>query len=488
MEVHVTLDGGRDLSGQIFRQLRSAVLDGRLKPGDALPPTRELARRLEVSRNTVAIAYERLAAEGFVDGKVGSGTFVRRDVGLARRSRPRPTGGWVRPRPVWATIPGPPANLEDDPPFDLRAGIPDASLFPYEAWRRLMTRELQPAAVGHGMYGDPAGHEGLRSAIAHHIGMTRGVRATPDDVIVTNGTQQAIDVIGRALLEPGTAVAVEEPGYPPPSRALVSQGARVLRVPVDRHGLVVDAIPPGVRLVVVTPSHQFPLGMPMPLERRMALLAWAERHGTAIVEDDYDSQFRFTGRPIEPLQTLDRDGRVIYVGTFSKVMLPTFRLAFVVAPPSIRHAIRAAKYVSDWHTALPPQAALAGFIEEGTLARHIRRTREEYAARQARILAILARDFAESLEVIPSTVGMHLAAWLGPEATADDRDIVRRARSLGVGLYAISQFAQEPATRQGLVIGYGGIQRDGIEESLARLATVTGRRRRAAGGVGALRA
>jgi GntR family transcriptional regulator / MocR family aminotransferase len=477
MEIHVTLNGGSDLSGQIFRQLRSAVLDGRLKPGDALPPTREMARRLEVSRNTVAIAYERLAAEGFVDGKVGAGTFVRRDVGLARRSRPRPAGGWVRPRPIWATITGPPASVDDDPPFDLRAGIPDATLFPFEAWRRLVTRELRPAAVRHGMYGDPAGHEGLRAAIAHHVGMTRGVRATADDVIVTNGTQQAIDIIGRTLLEPGTPVAVEEPGYPPPSRALISQGARIVLVPVDRHGLVVDAIPPGVRLVIVTPSHQFPLGMPMPLDRRLALLAWAERHGAAIVEDDYDSQFRFSGRPIEPLQTLDRDGRVIYVGTFSKVMLPTLRLAFVIAPPSIRHAIRAAKYVSDWHTALPTQAALAGFIEEGTLARHIRRTREEYAARQARILEILARDFAEALEVIPSTVGMHLAAWLRPAAGSDDREVVRRARALGVGLYPISRFALDPATRPGLVIGYGAIPRERIDEGLGLLAAATNRRR-----------
>jgi GntR family transcriptional regulator/MocR family aminotransferase len=482
----VTIDGGRDLTGQIFRQLRSAVLAGRLRPGDALPPTRELARRLEVSRNTVAVAYERLAAEGFVDGRIGSGTFVRRDVGLAQRARPRAAAGWVRPRPVWATIAGPPADLGEDPAYDLRAGIPDASLFPWEAWRRLVTRELRPAAVHHGMYGDPAGHEGLRSAIAHHVGMTRGVRVTSDDVIVTNGTQQAVDIIGRVLLEPGGAVAVEEPGYPPPSRALIAQGARVIRVPVDRHGLVVDAIPSGVRLVVVTPSHQFPLGMPMPLERRLALLAWAERHGAAIVEDDYDSQFRFSGRPIEPLQTLDRDGRVIYVGTFSKVMLPTLRLAFVVAPPSIRHAVRAAKYVSDWHTPLPTQAALARFIDEGTLARHVRRTREEYAARHARILEILARDFADRLDVIPSSIGMHLAAHLRPSAGLaaaglDDREVVRRARALDVGLYAISQFAQDPATRPGLVIGYGAIPRASIEEALGRLDAAMSRRARVSG-------
>jgi GntR family transcriptional regulator/MocR family aminotransferase len=482
-EFHVRLDGGRDLSGQIFRQLRSAVLDGRLKPGDALPPSRELAVRLEVSRNTVANAYERLAAEGFVDGRVGAGTYVRRDVGLARRSRTRPSAGWVRPRAIWATISGPPAGLDDDPPFDLRAGIPDASLFPYEAWRRLVTRELRPAAIRHGMYGDPAGHAGLRAAIAHHVGLTRGVRATADDVVVTSGTQQAVDVIGRALLEPGTQVAVEEPGYPPPVRALAAQGARIVRVPVDREGLVVDAIPPGVRLVLVTPSHQFPLGMPMPLDRRMALLAWAERHGAAIIEDDYDSQFRFSGRPIESLQTLDRDGRVIYVGTFSKVMLPTLRLGFVVAPPSIRHAVRAAKYVSDWHTPLPTQAALAAFIEEGTLARHIRRMREEYAARHVAILEILRRDFADRLEPIPATVGMHLAAHLAPGVALDDREITRRARSLEVGLYAISHFARDPATRQGLIIGYGAIPHDAVEEALRRLALAMGRRRGAGGGV-----
>ncbi|HEX5013335.1 MAG TPA: PLP-dependent aminotransferase family protein [Candidatus Limnocylindrales bacterium] len=481
MDVHVHLEGTRDLSAQIFRQLRTAVLDGRLKPGDALPPTRELARRLEVSRNTVAIAYERLAAEGFVDGRVGSGTYVRRDLGLARRPRSGPSSGWVRPRPVWASIPAPPTTREDSS-FDLRAGIPDAAAFPFEAWRRLVTRELRPAAVGHGMYGDPAGLERLRAAIAHHVGMTRGVRATADDVVVTNGTQQAIDIIGRVLVEPGAAVAVEEPGYPPPARALVAQGARVVGVPVDRHGLVVDAIPSGVRLVVVTPSHQFPLGMPMPLERRLALLAWAQRHAAAIVEDDYDSQFRFAGRPIEPLQTLDRDGRVIYVGTFSKVMLPTLRLAFIVAPASIRQAVRSAKFVNDWHTALPTQAALATFIEEGTLARHIRRMRDEYATRQARILEILERDFGDTLEVIPSTVGMHLAAWLRPAAGDDARDIARRARTLDVGLYPISQFAAEPSTPPGLVLGYGAIPRDRIEEGLSRLEQAIRRRRRVSAG------
>jgi GntR family transcriptional regulator/MocR family aminotransferase len=480
MDVDIHLDGSRDLSGQLFRQLRSAVLEGRLKPGDALPPSRELARRLEVSRNTVAIAYERLAAEGFVDGKVGSGTYVRRDVGLARRSRPAPPRSSVRPRQVWTSLPASPV-IREDPTFDLRAGIPDAAAFPFEAWRRLVTRELRPAAVGHGMYGEAAGLDRLRVAIAHHVGMSRGVRAMADDIVVTNGTQQAIDIIGRVLLDPGAGVAVEEPGYPPPALALIAQGARVVRVPVDRHGLVVDAIPTGVRLVVVTPSHQFPLGMPMPLERRLALLAWAQRHGAAIVEDDYDSQFRFAGRPIEPLQTLDREGRVIYVGTFSKVMLPTLRLAFIVAPPSIRHAVRSAKFVSDWHTALPSQAALAAFIEEGTLSRHIRRMRDEYAARQARILEILGQDFAAMLDVIPSTVGMHLTAWLRPAAGDDDREVARRARTLDVGVYPVSQFATAPSTPPGLVLGYGAIPRDRIDEGLDRLRQAMRMRARASG-------
>jgi GntR family transcriptional regulator/MocR family aminotransferase len=316
------------------------------------------------------------------------------------------------------------------------------------------------------MHGDPTGHPGLRAAIARHIGVSRAVRAQPADVIVTAGAQQAIDLISRVLLEPGATAAVEDPGYPPARMLFASQGVRIVGVPVDAEGLVVDAIPADARLVYVTPSHQFPLGLAMSLERRMALLAWAERHDAVIIEDDYDSEFRYGGRPIEPLQSLDPGGRVLYVGSFSKVMLPSLRLGFLVAPPSLRRALRKAKFVADWHTPQAEQGALASFIDEGLLARHIRRMRAEYQNRHELIGRILVRDFADLLEPVPSAAGLHLSALL-PEGT-DDRAVVHRARSRGVGLLALSDyFVDEP--RPGLILGYGSIPAARIEEGLRRL-------------------
>lgn len=219
-----------------------------------------------------------------------------------------------------------PDRLRQAGPVRLPHRDPDAALFPYQSWRRLLARQLRPTTVGAGAYGDPAGHPGLREAIARHIGLARGVQAGAEEVVVTNGTQQAVDLVARVLLAPGDRVAVESPGYGPPRRLMASLGAEVVGVPVDDQGLVVEAIPPRTRLVYVTPSHQFPLGMAMSLPRRLALLVWAERHDAAVVEDDYDSEFRYGGRPIEPLQTLDPRGRVIYVGSFSKTLLATLRL------------------------------------------------------------------------------------------------------------------------------------------------------------------
>jgi GntR family transcriptional regulator / MocR family aminotransferase len=241
MEVHVSLVGRKDLTGEIYRQLRRAILDGRLAPGGRLPPTRELAGRLNVSRTTVTVAYDRLTGEGFITSRVGAGTFVSDDVaapgGPARAAR-----GALRPRALWDAVAV--QTVFDKPVrFDFRTGIPDTTLFPYQSWRRLLARQLRPSAVGAGAYGDPAGHAGLRLAIARHVGLARGVQAGAEDVVVTNGTQQAIDLVARVLLAPGDRVAVESPGYGPPRRLLASLGAEVAGVPVDDQGLVVEAIP-----------------------------------------------------------------------------------------------------------------------------------------------------------------------------------------------------------------------------------------------------
>jgi GntR family transcriptional regulator/MocR family aminotransferase len=469
MELHVSLIGRTNVTREIYRQLRRVILDGQLQPGDLLPPSRVLARSLGVSRTTVAVAYDRLSGEGFVTSRVGAGTFVSELVarvpGEARKQRVVDT---LRPRPSWESIPLP--TVFDRPAlFDFRAGLPDASLFPYRTWRRLLGRELRPEAVGPGVYGHPAGHPGLREAIARHIGISRGVACSADDVSVTDGTQQALDVVARAFLAPGDRVAVEDPCYTPAKWLFESLGARVVGVPVDHEGLIVDALPDQARLVFVTPSHQFPLGMSMSLSRRLALLAWAERNNAAIVEDDYDSEFRFGGRPIEPLQALDTAGRVVYVGSFSKTLLPTLRLGFLVTPPSLSAAVHKAKFVTDWHTALPVQAALTRFIDDGLFARHIRKMGAVYRGRHAMIVDTVTRDFAGYLEVIPSAVGLHVAALARTRSPEQVEAVVRRAADAGVGILSLSRFTADRPPLAGLLVAYGAIPTVHIEEGLHRL-------------------
>jgi GntR family transcriptional regulator / MocR family aminotransferase len=469
MDFHVSLVGRKNLGREIYRQLRRAIVDGQLRPGDRLPPSRELARGLGVSRTTTTVAYDRLTGEGFLTSRVGAGTFVSEQVvrppAGSKRHRP---DGMLRPRPVWDSIPLSTA-FDRRAQFDFRSGIPDPSLFPHDAWRRLMTRELRSEAVSAGVYAHPAGHRGLREAIIRHIGVSRGVMASADDVTVTSGTQQALDIVARVLLAPGDRVAVEDPGYGPPRRLFESLGARVDGVPVDRQGLVVDALPRQVRLVYVTPSHHYPLGIPLALPRRLALLAWAERNNAAIVEDDYDSEFRFQGRPIEPLQTLDATGRVVYVGSFSKTMLPTLRLGFVVTPPSLRAAVHKAKFVTDWHSPMLVQGALARFIDEGGFARHIRKTGAVYRARHELLTTILSRDFAGQLDLVPSAAGLHVAA-VAHSASADQiASVVHRASEAGVEVQELSRFGVHAPAQPGLLLGYGAIPTARVAEGLRRL-------------------
>jgi GntR family transcriptional regulator / MocR family aminotransferase len=283
------------------------------------------------------------------------------------------------------------------------------------------------------------------------------VRASADDVIVTQGAQQALDLIGRVLIEPGDCVAVEEPGYAPARRLFHSLGARVVGVPVDSQGVDVSAIPKSARLIYVTPSHQFPLGTPMSVQRRSALLAWADRRGAVVIEDDYDSAFRFEGRPLDPLQSLDRSGRVVYVGSFSKVMLPMLRVGFLVAPASLQAALRTAKQLADWHGERPTQAALARFIDEGLLARHIRKVAREYAIRRERIASVLLSHFKGRLQMLPSAAGLHFAARLAPGVAVDVAGVVRRARVSGVAVDDLQRFYGDGPGPAGLVIGYGAI-------------------------------
>jgi GntR family transcriptional regulator/MocR family aminotransferase len=353
--------------------------------------------------------------------------------------------------------------------YDFGVGTPDPDLFPLTTWRRLLATELNADATRHAWYGEPAGVTRLRASIARHVAVSRGVRANADDVIVTSGAQQAFDLIGRVLVTAGASVAVEEPGYRQVRLLFRSLGAHVVGVPVDDQGLAVDAIPRDVRLVYATPSHQFPLGRAMSLQRRMALLAWAERRGGVVIEDDYDSEFRFDGRPLDPMQSLDRKGRVIYVGSFSKVLIPALRVGFLIAPASLRPALTAAKQLTDWHGETSTQAALARFIDAGLLAGHIRKAAREYGSRHLQIVQVLERRFAKWLEVVPGAAGLHVAALLRAGCAADMTQVVRRAARRGVRVETLAAFFAGPVSREGLVIGYGAIPTSRIDDGLALL-------------------
>jgi GntR family transcriptional regulator/MocR family aminotransferase len=468
LDLYIDLRDRRDLAGTIYRQVREAIVQGRLRGGDALPPSREFAARLGVSRTTVTVAYDRLVGEGFATSKLGAGTFVTLEA--ARLSqRHHPHAPVLRPRDGWDRIPLPAdIGLLRRAIYDFRAGRPDERLFPHETWHRLLIRESR-ALVGHHSCAPPAGMRRLREAIAHHIGTSRGLTLQADDVLVTNGAQQAIDLVARVLATHGDRVAVEDPGYGTPRRLLQAQGLEVCGVRVDAEGLVVSELPAGVRIVYVSPSHQFPFGVAMSLSRRLALLEWARANDAAIIEDDYDSEFRFDGRPLETLHALDGGRRVLYVGSFSKSMLPTLRLGYLVAPASLHGALAAAKYLADWSSPLVAQATLARFIEDGLFARHLRRMRMLYEQRHRVIVRQLNDAFGETIEIVPSAAGLHVTALLRGTSVAAIETAVRRASAAGVECTPLSLHAVGERKLAGLVLGYGAIETERIPEGIAAL-------------------
>ena len=467
MDLHLDLDGVGDRTSRIYSALLDAVLDGRLRPGDRLPPSRELARQLGVARGTVGTAYDRLVAEGFLEARVGAGTFVSSDA-RARRGRRAPAGE-VRPRAVWDALP-PPVPDASPAEFDLSVGGPDTSLFPLATWRRLVSATLRPSLLQASAY-EGGGHPELQREVARTVGLSRSVVAGPEDVVLTGGAQQALDVVSRALVEPGDVVVVEDPAYTAAVRLFASHGARVVGVPVDEEGLVVDLLPRSARMVYVTPSHQFPTGAVMSLRRRIALLDWARRRNTVVVEDDYDSEFRFEDRPLAPLQSLDRDGRVVYVGSFSKTLMPSLRVGYLVAPRSLQSTVRQAKMLTDWQGDAVTQGALARFMAEGLLAAHVKRLTRVYGERRAALLEALEQLPAGVLEVLPSAAGLHVCTYFVDRAV-DDRKVAEAAHAAGVAVEPVSPRFVTADPRPGLALGFRRVPADRMADAVRRLASV----------------
>ena len=468
---------------QLYDQMRDAILSRRLAAGARLPPTRALAEELGVSRNTIVSAFEQLTAEGYVEGRVGSGTYVAAalpDEALRvpppsrLAASPRRPGGLSK-RGLAIAASTIVASPQDSKPRPFRPGLPALDAFPLDIWARLHARHWRYADRNLLAYGDSAGYAPLREAIAEYLGASRGVRCTAEQVLMVAGSQQAVDLAARLLLDAGDAAWVEDPGYPDARHALAGAGARLVPVPVDAEGLDVRAAvarAPKPRMVYVSPSHQFPLGVTMSLARRLALLDFAQRTGAWILEDDYDSEYRYTGRPLAALQGLDSGGRVIYIGTFSEVMFPSLRLGYVVVPPELMPTFSKARALADRHSPLVEQAVLNDFIREGHFARHIRRMRVMYGAQQAMLVNEVQHELDGRLQITSTPAGMHLVGWL-PRGV-DDRAVSEALGEQLIEAPPLSAYALSTLKRGGLVLGYAGISPKQVRDGVRSMKSVLG--------------
>ena len=468
---------------QIYERLRGTILAGQLERGARLPSTRTLASELGVSRTTTALAYEQLLLEGYVESRVGQGTVVARHLPMpllhthTDKMQKEQTDTQKKSTPKLASrvlllndIPFP-ERKEERTGITFRGGEPALDLFPYEIWARLIARRARQSLCEFAHYQPPAGYYPLREAIAAQVGITRGVRCTPEQIIITAGSQGALDLAVRTLLNPGEATWLENPGYFGARGALAAVGAYLVPVPIDEQGLVVEIgrqLCPQARLVSTTPSHQFPTGVTMSLSRRLALLDWARETGAWILEDDYDSEYRFSGRPLEALQGLDQSGRVLYIGTFSKVMFPALRLGYLIAPTELVEPLLAMRRFIDVHIPILEQMALTDFMNEGHFARHVRQMLHHYSQRRDVLYRELQIHLSGLLEIHAPEAGMHLAGWLPPGK--DDQQAAKLAAHVGIEVMAISKYSLEPLPRGGLIFGYAGTSEGAISRGVKKLA------------------
>lgn len=474
---------------QMYQWIRRAILEGQLQPGQRLPSTRAFASEIGVSRNTASTVYEQLQAEGYIERTVGSGTKVSHvfpeahasAFALSQQARPDRSpashlGLSSFGRAIAEQIRSTPASLvhvRSAQPRAFRLGAPALDLFPYPLWAQLLTRHARHSLPTRSDYQESAGYRPLREAIAAHIAVTRGVRSQADHILITSGAQAALDLTVRLLVERDDIAWMENPGYPGAWAALEGVGAHVMPVPVNADGMEVAVgrtRAPRARLAYVTPSHQFPLGVTMKLEQRVALLQWAHEANAWIVEDDYDSEYRFSSRPVEALQGLDRAGRVIYVGTFSKVLFPSIRLGYMVVPDELMALFVMAQRFLTTHPPLLEQMALADFLAEGHFARHLRRMHTCYAARREALMTAIRNECGTLLEAHAPHAGMHLVGWLPPDLS--DTEIEQRAAQRGIEVVALSAMSREPMTRGGLVLGYAACSEQEIQTGIRILASV----------------
>ncbi|WP_173517072.1 MocR-like pyridoxine biosynthesis transcription factor PdxR [Ensifer sesbaniae] len=475
---------------RIYEALKAQILGGTYGPGDRLPSTRALAAELGVSRTTVTAAYEQLLSEGFLESRQGAPSRVAL-LHEHEGTKPLPEGAPSPPTPrpeapVRLSRFG--AALGEGPTWvppqsggliaDFRYGDLSAADFPAEAWRRAVNaalRRRRPRLA----YDDPGGSAELRAALQAYLWRARGLRCAPDQIIIVNGSQQGLDLAARVLADPGGRVAVEDPGYVMARRVFAAAGADVVPIAVDGEGLRTEAFEglEDVKLAYVTPSHQFPLGSVLSARRRQELLAWSERSGAYVIEDDYDGEYRYDIRPIPPLQTMAHAENVIYLGTISKSLSPMLRLGYLVVPPPLRAVFAAAKQLVDRHSPVLEQEALSAMIASGAYERHIRRSRRSNGRRREALLAALKAELGDRVAVAGADAGLHVVVWFDRVEKAQEGELIARARAAGIGLYPISPlYAADEAghrpDRAGIVMGYASLEPAEIGKGVAALAEV----------------
>lgn len=462
---------GMSLQRWLCAELRAAILAGRIAPGGRLPSTRDLARQQGISRGTVLAAYEQLIAEGYLSGSTGRGTSVAPNLPIAHQA-----GAAMADTQRVAPRLSRQGRLLADSPFISREGAtaarpfspnqPDLRAFPRAVWHRLSNRQSRSTRPDDMGYADPAGDPLLRRAIAEHLRFAQRIACTADNVMILASAQQALDLCARLLLDAGDGALVEDPGYPGAARIFALTGATVHGLPVDASGVRTEALPPG-RLAYVTAAHQSPLGGTLPVDRRLALLAWAAAQDAIIVEDDYDGEYRFDSAPLPALKSLDRDGRVIYLGTFSKLLFPALRLAYVVVPDWLTEAFAAAISLTCRHQPVFQQAVLAAFIADGHFARHLRQMRQLYGERAACFEQACRAQLAGLLRVEPITTGLDATAML--PAGSDDRLVAATLEQCGVAARPVSFYRLRQPAPPGLVMGFSSFGEEAIRRGVAAM-------------------
>lgn len=475
----INLNRDQPLQKQLYQEIRQAILRRRLLPNQRIPSTRRLANLLGISRTTVTLCYEQLLSEGYLETVIGSGTYVcgqipdhllQSEVGIlaAQQSvvelRLSAYGEALESADISR-------SSEIDVPFSFRYGRPALDQFPLKLWRKLLSRRCV-AADWLDYADDPLGYYPLREQIAQYLARARAVQCTPEQVVITNGSQQALDLILRLLIDPGDAIAMEEPGYLSARRLFETQGAKLIPIPVDDTGVRVSDLPnqEAFRLVHVTPSHQFPTGAILSLPRRLELLAWVQEQGALIIEDDYDSEYRYGERPIPALQGLDQSGSVLYIGTFSKVLFPSLRIGYLVLPQRLVALFGKAKWLCDRQLPLLEQQVLTDFIQGGHLEQHIRRMRSLYDQRRQAIVSALKHHFGDRALIMGEQAGIHVMVQF--QTSLSDQVVVERAAQVGVGLICAQNHYLYPQKTGEFIFGYAELTIENIERGIHRLAQV----------------